>query len=299
MNKKIISRLLLFFLGVPLCLFIALWNFGNHLPMHILTMSVALIGALELYDILNKNTPLLPKTFVVLGTALLLLAASLYKVLPAFLSFAWPFGDEILTYVFLGLVIVFLSVEVFTAKDFKDSITRITSSVFVLIYCGFLPTFVSRLTTAKVGQTDFAGPLILIFLLMVFLCDSLAWFFGVLLGKNNRGFVKASPNKSIAGFIGGVVGSILAGVVGYFVWKDSFDAVKCSLLKTVVIGLLVSVSSIVGDLVESVLKRSAGVKDSGRIVMGRGGMLDSIDSILLAAPVYYFCVYIFMGSVFS
>lgn len=109
----------------------------------------------------------------------------------------------------------------------------------------------------------------------------------MLLGRNNKGFLKASPNKSIAGFCGGFAGSILSGVLSWCLWRDIFTG---SIIKLVLLGALISITSIIGDLVESVLKRSSECKDSGSIVPGRGGILDSIDSILFSAPVFYFAV---------
>ncbi len=296
--NKVLSRLTIFFIGVPLCVLLALWPVYNHLPMHLVVLVVSILGAMELYSIFSIHVKLLPEPLVIIGTGILPFSACLYKVLPSIFNLNFSFGNEIITYIFVALVIFFLSVEVFTATDFKESNSRLTSSIFILLYCGYFPTFVSKLTTAKVGDMDASGPLIIIFLLMVFLCDSLAWFFGVLLGKNNRGFVKASPNKSIAGFIGGFVGSVGAGLAGYFIWKPIFVAASCSISKIIIAGVLIAASGIIGDLTESIFKRSAGVKDSGRLVLGRGGVLDSIDSILLAAPIFYYCMSIFMGNIF-
>ena len=98
---------------------------------------------------------------------------------------------------------------------------------------------------------------ICVFLFSVFICDSLAWFFGMLFGKNNRGRVACSPNKSIAGFIGGYAGSIAAGIVAHLLWTDIFTG---SILKGIALGFAVATAGITGDLIESVFKRSAGVK---------------------------------------
>ena len=293
--NKVISRLLIFFLGVPLCLFLALWPVYNHLPMHIIICIVATIGAVELYSIFKVNTPLLPKPFVIICTGMVPVFAAFYEVFPSFTGFKFGVGIELITYFFIFLVVIFLCVEVFSAKDFQKSNTRVTASVFILLYCGYFPTFISKLTTARVGPVDVSGPIILVFLLMVFLCDSFAWFFGVLFGKSNRGIVKASPNKSIAGFAGGFLGSVAGGLAGYFAFRSLFESVGFSVWKMVVTGVLIAAAGIIGDLIESIFKRSAGVKDSGKIVIGRGGILDSIDSILLSAPIYYLCMSVLLG----
>ena len=113
--------------------------------------------------------------------------------------------------------------------------------------------------------------------------DSLAWFFGVTLGRK-RGIVAVSPNKSAAGFFGGMGGSVGLAFVARAIFPYAMGA---SWIATVGLGLAVGAAVLVGDLFESALKRSAGTKDSGSAVPGRGGFLDSFDSILFAAPVFY------------
>ena len=102
--------------------------------------------------------------------------------------------------------------------------------------------------------------------------------------QNNKGIIKASPNKSVAGFLGGFAGSVLSGIIGWILFPNLFSG---PVFKVVALGIVMAFVSILGDLVESVLKRSAQIKDSGSIIPGRGGILDSVDSIFFAAPVYY------------
>jgi phosphatidate cytidylyltransferase len=104
------------------------------------------------------------------------------------------------------------------------------------------------------------------------------------LGKGNRGFIKVSPNKSIIGFIGGIFGSILIALLTQYFFPEILPG---PYYKGVILGFVVSIFAITGDLVESLLKRSADCKDSGNVIMGRGGILDSIDSLLFVAPVFY------------
>ena len=123
-------------------------------------------------------------------------------------------------------------------------------------------------------------------MILVFISDSAAWLFGMLFGKNNRGLIAASPNKSIAGFIGAYLGSIgIAILIKFTLWKEIFG--ELSLIKLILLAICVTTTSIIGDLAESVFKRSSGCKDSGNIILGRGGALDSIDS-LLASPHLFF-----------
>ena len=116
-------------------------------------------------------------------------------------------------------------------------------------------------------------------ILIVALTDILAYFVGKNFAKRfiNVGFCKTSPNKSWEGVIGGVVGSVMiSSIVGLYF----FD-----FLNALIISFVVSVSSIFGDLFESYLKRKAGVKDSGDILPGHGGVLDRVDGYLFAAPI--------------
>jgi phosphatidate cytidylyltransferase len=131
-----------------------------------------------------------------------------------------------------------------------------------------------------------ANLVILVFLLIVFANDSAAWAAGMLLGRGNRGLVPASPNKSIAGFIGGIGASILIGAGAELLVKSAFSS-PFPPWGGIVIGLCTGIAANLGDLAESAMKRSSGLKDSGSLIPGRGGVLDSIDSIALAAPVFY------------
>lgn len=289
--SKVASRLFTFFVGVPLVIGIVMWPVLNHLPLHLLLILAASVGANELYDIFAVNHKLLPKKFLVSCSAFISIIAGLYAVLPAF-NFTPPYGQEIITFAYILVLLLILVLEVFTAQDFKHSLNKIATSTFIITYTGFLLTFISRMTVWQINGASITTPCICIFLIMVFFTDSVAWFFGVLFGKSTRGFVKASPNKSLVGFMGGLLGAAAAGVLGYFIWQNLFEG---GLVKLIITGVLIAFSSIVGDLAESVFKRSAGIKDSGNIIPGRGGMLDSLDSIVMSAPIFYILFSIFFG----
>jgi len=133
--------------------------------------------------------------------------------------------------------------------------------------------------------------IMLALVVMIWINDSGAYIIGSLMGKrqggNHKMFPRVSPNKSWEGLIGGVVVALIGGVVLYYAgW---FEAV-CgwhALRFAIVMAALVSVFGTLGDLMESLLKRTIGVKDSGNIMPGHGGALDRFDSLLLASPVVY------------
>ncbi|MBO5137428.1 MAG: phosphatidate cytidylyltransferase [Spirochaetaceae bacterium] len=280
--NKLTQRLLTFFIGLPLVIFIVYIPIYNHLPLNILIVIVAFISSLEAYNLIRRNSPMQPKVAVVCFSTTIALTSLICSLT--------GMDYTLVTFVFVAAFIVLMALEIFIPANknetveelFVDSNQKLCSSIFVLFYGGFLITFISRMTVLENSI-----PYLIVFLMMVFICDSLAWLFGMCFGKNNRGFVKASPNKSIVGFIGGIIGSVLSGILGWYIWRDVFTG---SITKMIIAGIVVAIASILGDLVESVFKRSAGCKDSGNIIPGRGGILDSIDSILMTAPVYYLII---------
>ena len=276
---KLVQRLLIFFIGIPLVIGLVFLPFFHRLPFHIAVCVFSFIGSLELYDMFSKNSPLLPKPLVAILN--LLIPLSTYVCV----CFSLPFG--IVTGVFVAGTCILMAYNALTVKSFEHSNTAVSLSVSILLYTGYLITFISRMTVYEHGSFYIAA-----FLWMTFICDSVAWLFGMLLGKNNRGVIAASPNKSVAGFAGGYVGCILASLIAQKALPHIFPG---SLWKSVLFGILVASAAIVGDLAESVFKRSANVKDSGGIMPGRGGVLDSIDSLLFAAPVFYLSLLLLYG----
>ncbi|WP_303918538.1 phosphatidate cytidylyltransferase [Treponema berlinense] len=274
MNRKVVSRLGVFFIGVPLIIVLIMLNQLNHLAIHAVVTVVSVIAAWEFYNILSNNFTLQNKIFLLSMTGLINFTMLLRAV--------FEFDVSYVDFIYVASILACLSAEVLSNRSFENSNSRIVTSITILTYTGFLLTFLTRMTFLRNSRQ-----ILIMFLTMVFFCDSLAWFFGVLFGKNNKGFIKASPNKSIAGFCGGIFGSILSGILSWILWKDIFIG---SVLKLIFLGILISITSILGDLVESVLKRSSNCKDSGSIIPGRGGILDSIDSIVFSAPVFYFVI---------
>ena len=270
--SKVAKRLLTFFIGIPLVLAIVFCDWLNHLPLQITIGIFAVLGANEFYNMLSKKgIVLFNREVVLIGTALLPFAC--YTFILSGLSL------DITPWLFISLVILLMGFECFTAKSFENSLSKIAYTTLTFFYTGFLITFLSRMTILPDSKV-----IISLFLIFVFMCDSFAWFFGILFGKSTRGFVAASPNKSLVGFIGGIAGSLACG----FVLKYFFPAaIPISTLNFVILGVVTSVSAIIGDLIESVFKRSCEVKDSGTLIPGRGGILDSIDSVVIAAPIFY------------
>jgi phosphatidate cytidylyltransferase len=131
-----------------------------------------------------------------------------------------------------------------------------------------------------VNGNSFEPKTLLSLFILIWVNDTFAFIVGKSLGKNKL-FEKISPKKTIEGFIGGMFFSLIASVVlaKYFVTEP--------ISKWLVIAIISSVFGTLGDLIESKFKRIAGVKDSGSIMPGHGGVLDRLDSIIFVAPIVF------------
>ncbi len=127
---------------------------------------------------------------------------------------------------------------------------------------------------------------VLFIFFVIWVNDSLAYFTGRAFGKHKL-CPSISPKKTIEGSVGGIIGGTLMAVILSYYWQKP-------LLPMFFLGLLVSVAGQFGDLVESIIKRNAAVKDSGFFLPGHGGVLDRFDSLLFAAPVVYYYVQMFL-----
>ncbi len=279
--SKLVQRLLIFFIGLPLVIGMVAVSASHHLLLHVVIILCSLFSSSEVYGLFEKKYKQFPKLYVYFLTGIPALVACLC----ALLGFSFHYLEFSLLICFL----LILATEVLTAKTFTYSIEHILTSTFIVLYAGYLITYVSRLTVYKNSTV-----LIMTYLFMIFLCDSLAWLIGMLFGKNNRGIFKASPNKSLAGFFGGYAGSIASALLAKYIWPEVFFG---SVVKMIFMGILIATTGMLGDLVESVIKRCVGVKDSGCIIPGRGGLLDSIDSIIFAGPVFYMIIFLFFREI--
>ena len=274
--SKLVQLLLVFFIGIPAVLALVLFSKFNHLLLHIVLLEVISIALSEIYGILKTKGHLQPKIF--------LLILSLIPSVVSYLSFVFDFSNFYVYFSYVICSLLIMAKEVFFPTDkgennFEKSIYSIVSALFIIFYVGLLPSFISKLS----GLENSVWYLSLYFV-MTFICDSFAWLFGMTLGKGNRGFIKVSPNKSIIGFFGGIFGSILIALLTQRFFPEILPG---PYYKGIILGFVVSIFAIIGDLVESLLKRSADCKDSGNVILGRGGILDSIDSLLFVAPVFY------------
>jgi len=276
--NKVASRLLLFFLGIPIVMGIVYVKFQFHLPLQIVIGLGSVICANEMYDMIAGKYKQFPRPLILILTGIMTFTTYFFIL--------YPISIDPTIWIFLGSVVIMLIYSLFE-RNFENSLIKISTGLLTIFYCGFFLTFVQKMTVLENSRFWIA-----LFLILVFMCDSAAWFFGVLFGKSTKGFIPASPNKSLVGFAGGIAGSIASGVVLKLLFSN---VISVPYWKIIVLGGCIAITSIIGDLIESVFKRSLGCKDSGFLIPGRGGLLDSVDSILLSCPVYYAGLFFLFG----
>lgn len=275
--KKIFKRLIIFFIGFPVILAVVVFlpQF-NHLISNLVVVTFTALAAVEFRNILaHKNIVISVPESAILGAtcpaawaAVISFGLSVFIIPGAFiLGASWLLVSRIFT----------------SRKKLESCLEKIAAGFSIMIYPGLFVAWIIQM-----AALHHASMVILMFFLITLMNDATAWAAGLLFGKNNRGLVAASPNKSIAGFIGGLFMSALMGFLAAVFISGAFSSrVMPSIPACIILGLGTGIAAILGDLGESAIKRSAGVKDSGSLIMGRGGALDSIDSLTLAAPVYY------------
>lgn len=272
------KRIILTFTSVP-ALFALIYFLPHyhHVGFALLTVWAVYVGSKEISHILFfQDKPLFPHYFTVL------------LPIAQFIQLFYLSEIPLVSLIFVVLLSIGFIREVFTGiqDSFEHTISRLSRTAFLAVYPGFFSVFLLNLLPYHQATW-----LLLMLFLLVFGNDTFAYIFGMWLGKGNRNIFAVSPNKSLAGFIGGTFSTMILSVV----WTLSIPAMRevFTVVQSLVVGLILSISSNLGDLIESALKRGAHVKDSGTIIMGRGGIMDSIDSLLMSAPFFLICIELF------
>jgi phosphatidate cytidylyltransferase len=278
--KKLIERLLIFLIGVPAVFALVLYLPHYHnLAMNVVAVFFSAMGAVEFSSMLEKKKIVIPKVESFILGSIIPLAFTLFICVE---TPKWVIPVIIMT----GAGWALLS-RVFSRSAEIDAITSLIVGRFsLIIYPGL---FICWIVIMSAWDNPAA---ILLFLFITFGNDSIAWLAGSLLGANNRGIITVSPNKSIAGFIGGILGSVIVALGAVLIFPSIFiqnQEISISNMAgmAIILGLCTGIAASLGDLAESAIKRSCDSKDSGNFMLGRGGVLDSIDSIAIAAPVFY------------
>ena len=233
--------------------------------MMIFIMSVMLV---EFYEITMGHSYTFSKVLAILAGIFLfgiLFAASTYHIPMRFIA--------------LAMIPVFIvMINSLYVKD-KEEYGKFSNIYTGLLYIAVPIALGNLIAFDKAG--NFSGNLLLCFFIIIWCSDVGAFALGITLSKKfpKKLFPSVSPKKTWVGFIGGVVMSVVAAFVLY-----KTGLLKFPLIHSLILALIMSVAGVYGDLFESQWKRVFGVKDSGNIIPGHGGLLDRFDSTLMAMP---------------
>ncbi|PYJ97289.1 MAG: hypothetical protein DME23_16325 [Verrucomicrobia bacterium] len=184
----------------------------------------------------------------------------------------------------LGRVIIFvlgLCVRQFVSTHNTAGILAISTTLFGLMYVPWLLNFIQKINFFPKANGTFY---VLYFILVTKFSDTGAYAVGSLIGKHKM-IPRISPGKTWEGFAGAVAVSTLASLLFAYFTGERLTGMNWK--HAVILGILLSTSAVIGDLIESLFKREAGVKDSGQYFPGIGGILDLLDSLLFNAPLMY------------
>jgi phosphatidate cytidylyltransferase len=260
----------------------------NQWSMFVLLFAITLLGQNEFYT-LAKKANVDPMRIGGVAIGLMLLTAFFYSGIN-------NTAGHILFMLLIPAIFMLFIAELWRKKS--NPMANIGWTLLGVIYVAFPMALLARTFGPKVTSIDGSIPsdwtipynykgLLTIFIL-IWVSDSMAYVCGRLVGKRKL-WERISPKKTWEGFIGGLLFCVVTGsVLGYYWLSDRFmDAA----IMWGIIALVISVTGMFGDLVESMFKRSIDVKDSGTILPGHGGILDRFDALFIAAPfavtVYY------------
>lgn len=259
-----IKRITTTLLGLPLV--IILLVFGNK---YVVDITFAIVAALSLHEYFNafkeKSHPVIWMGYV--ASALI----ALIHIIPV--EHAITIVSVLIP---LGITILFLQI---IATNMKTNINDIAITFFGICYIPLFLMFVPLINGMENGK------------LLIWYILTTAWgtdIFAYLVGKNfgKHKFSKISPNKSIEGCIGGIIGAISLSLLCTYLCNNFFNA-DFSYINTIFVSVILSIVGQMGDFSASSIKRYVEIKDFSNLIPGHGGMLDRIDSIIFIAPFAY------------
>ena len=242
-------------------------GYGPGPTLFIMVLIAVALGLHEFYSLVLPENKWHEKA---IGILLAMLLASLIY-----------FGDASLLHASLGFSIIFLSITyMLKSSNFALAISKMALTLFGILYIGLLLSYVTLIDKTAPGKQW-------VFFLVstVWAADIGGFFVGSLVGRHKL-YPKVSPNKTIEGLGGGVAGAIAAALLYRKLFFSDLDVSDC-----VFLGSSLTLFGQMGDFTESMIKRSAHVKDSSGLIPGHGGMLDRLDSFLFSAPFLYYYIH--------
>jgi phosphatidate cytidylyltransferase len=265
--SNLITRLATGLIGIPLIL--ALLFLGPPWGWLIVVLAAGAVGAVELFGMTHPGDRVMASVGV-------LLTLSVVSVL-------WLYGAQpkVLLALILVLPVLATLLVLWRLGDIQTAALRVAANAFGPLYLGGGLAAVALLRRDGLGD----GPAFVVLALMLaWASDTGAYFAGRFLGKHKL-YEAVSPKKTVEGAVGGLGGALAGALSAHFLFLRSLP-----LVDAVVLALVAGALGQAGDLGESLLKRSSGVKDSGGIIPGHGGILDRVDALLVTGTITYLYV---------
>ncbi len=260
-QKNLIVRILSGIVGAFLFLSIV---FIGGILFKILIILLAIMGLIEYFNLMKKIGFMPFRFLTILASAILIALSSNVRFF------------EITFITFLSLFIIFI----ISIPFYYNSGRRIEDGA-ISIY-GFL--YLSIPSALFVNLREISIYHVIYVILITWTNDIFAFFVGKFLGKNKLA-PNISPNKTIEGLLGGIIFSIILSILLSILFHFN-------ILKYILFSIILSISGTIGDLVESVIKREANVKESGYFLPGHGGFLDRVDSLIINIPIYFILIHL-------
>ena len=265
MNQLSNNRTIINVIGIPVITYL-LWYGG--LPFALFILLVMMIAIYEFYQLTTTKDQSPLKIFGYLFTFLL---AAYYYMLPTGL-----YGEP-LSYFFSTTIIILFLFEM--RRNIKNSTKNIAITIFGVLYIPLLlGTIIALRNLDSTHHTNFT----ICMILSIWMCDSAAYVFGLKWGTKKI-LPRVSPNKSWVGSIAGLSSTFFI----FSIFKEQGFLPNISSIDVFVLALITGFFGQAGDFAESLIKRDLGVKDSGKILLGHGGVLDRFDSIIFSSPLTY------------
>jgi CDP-diglyceride synthetase len=246
---------------------------------------LAVTGLIEFYGLVAKKNQVCFRNWGIIG-GILLMAGTFLNLTGVLGRQDSPARVNDFETTFLILFVLGLCLRQFFSKNSPSSIFAIATTLLGLMYVPWLLNFIQKIQFFSFPE-GFAGTgkiYVLYFILVTKFSDSGAYAVGSLIGRHKM-IPRISPGKTWEGFAGAILVSTGASVLFAHFFRDQMYGMTT--IHAIIIGVILSVSAVVGDLIESLFKREAGVKDSGKLFPGIGGILDLLDSLLFNAPLMY------------
>lgn len=254
-------------------LFYALVRYTPPIALFALTLGAALLAVAEFYRMHFREGGLPAAVMAVGFVATTLILA----------SFQWPNVVSERTIVLI-VVVVALLYRLCARRTMAQGLMDPALVAFGPLYVGLCLGYVLQTRAMPDGEFLVFG-----LFLITWAADTGAYYIGMTLGRHKLA-PAISPNKTVEGLAGGLIAALLAALLARAWFLPSLTAADC-----VAVAGLLTIAGLLGDLAESAMKRGAGVKDSGNLIPGHGGMLDRLDSLLFTAPSFYYYVAFMKG----